>query len=85
MKVSVWTSLDQCGPMQLLVPKCIFIGEIASVPAVGEYVVLRDGFGAEHVTSVIHDLVSGEIEMQIANHDPDNDYGPCLFRKEEPK
>lgn len=85
MKATVWTSWNlSIKDHESRKPKCIFIGEIASVPRVGEYVVVKDGFGAETVTSVIHDFVTGEVEISVNAADPGNAYGPCLFDKKEP-
>lgn len=82
MKVYVWTKWDmrskEPGGRE---PKCIFIGEIACAPSIGEYVVCREGFGAEAVYNVIHDLQSGEVEITVNTDDHADSYGPCLFRE----
>lgn len=77
MKASVWTQ-----PFGHIRPKCIWIGEICAVPNVGDYVSLREGFGAEHVVSICHDFVTQEVEITINGHDPENSYGPCLWPRE---
>jgi hypothetical protein len=78
MKATVWTSLDgQAKDHDSGKPKCIFVGEISVVPRVDEFIVLRDGFGAEVVRSVTYDFVSGEVEISVRGIDPDNEYGPC--------
>ncbi len=79
MKATVWTSWDgEAKDHDSGKPKCIFAGEIPAVPRVDEYIVLRDGFGAEIVRSVTYDFVSGEVEISIRGIDRGNEYGPCL-------
>lgn len=78
MKATVWTSWDgQAADHDRGKPKCIFVGEITAVPRVDEYIVLREGFGAEIVQSVTYDFVSGEVEISVRGIDRDNEYGPC--------
>lgn len=78
MKATVWMSLDgQAADHDSWKPKCIFVGEIAAVPRVDEYIVLREGFGAEIVRSVTYDFVSGEVEISVRGIDRDNEYGTC--------
>lgn len=80
MKVTVWTSWDVKNPQHGGgKPKCIFVGEISAVPRVDDYIVLRDGFGAERVRDVVYDLVTGDVEIKIVSADPEDDYGPCLY------
>jgi len=81
MKVKVWTSWNVCvdkdGHGK---PKCIFDGEVQVAPTAGEYIVLRNGFGAETVESVVHDFVNGDVEIRVRTSDSENDYGGCLFK-----
>jgi hypothetical protein len=77
VKALVWTTRapgDVFGK-----PKCIFIGDVQSIPRVGEYVGLREGFGCEKVACVNHNFVDGEVEITVATSDPENNYGPCLY------
>lgn len=76
MKATVWTSWD-AGHVDGK-PKCIFVGEISVVPHVGDYITLREGFGAEIVRSVTYDFVRDEVEISIRGIDRDNEYGACL-------
>ena len=79
MKATVWTSWDgAAADHDSGKPKCIFSGEITAVPREGEFITLRDGFGAEVVRSVTYDFVSGEIEISVRGIDRGNEYGPCL-------
>lgn len=83
MKATVWTSWDgAAADHDSGKPKCVFSGEIAAVPRVDEYIVLREGFGAEVVRSVTYDFVSGEVEISVRGIDRDNEYGPCLHDAE---
>lgn len=79
MKATVWTSWNGSAvDYDSGKPKCVFSGEIVAVPRVDEYIVLREGFGAEIVRSVTYDFVSGEVEISVIGIDSDNEYGPCL-------
>lgn len=78
MKATVWTSWDgAAADHDSGQPKCIFVGEISVVPREGEFIVLRDGFGAEIVHSVTYDFVGGGVEISVRGVDRDNEYGPC--------
>ncbi len=70
MKVTVWTSGQA---------KCIFVGKIKSIPRVGDFMVVREGFGCVTVQRVTYDFVADEIEIKVDERDPDNEYGPCLL------
>lgn len=75
MKATVWTSWNpHAADHDEGKPKCIFNGDIALLPRVDEYVVVREGFAAERVVSVTHDLVTGEIEIAVYTSDPNNEY-----------
>lgn len=84
MKATVWTkwnvnvkpNLDGLDGK----PKCIFSGEIAFPPRIGESVVVREGFCCERVEDIYHDFVDGSVEIHIASSDSNNEYGPCLLR-----
>lgn len=79
MKATVWTSWNpHATEHEEGKPKCIFAGDVLSVPRVGDWVVVRDGFASENVRDVIHDFVRGEIEISVTGFDPGNEYGPCL-------
>lgn len=79
MKATVWTSWDaQAADHDSGKPKCIFAGDIFAVPRECEYIVVRDGFAAEIVRSVLYDFVRGEVEISVRGTDRDNEYGPCL-------
>jgi hypothetical protein len=80
MKAYVWTSRNcNAADYESGKPKCIFMGEISAAPRVDDYIVLREGFGAEIVRSVIYDFVTDEIEICITGMDVNNYYGPCLY------
>lgn len=80
IKATVWTSWDKLpNAYNSGKPKCIFIGEILAVPREGEYITVREGFGAEIVKSVIYDFVSGEVEISVIGIDKGNEYGQCLY------
>ena len=55
-----------------------FNGEILFPPREGDYIIVRDGFCAETVKSVLHDFVSGKIEISVTTCDENNEYGICL-------
>lgn len=79
MQATVWTSWNtKAETHDKGRPKCIFVGEIQTVPREGEYVVVREGFCAERVESVIHDFVHGTVEIKVSTPDRDNEYGECL-------
>ena len=79
IKATVWTSWDGSAiERKEGKPKCIFIGEIVAVPREGEYIMVREEFGAETVKSVIYDFVSGEVEISVIGIDKGNEYGQCL-------
>jgi hypothetical protein len=82
MKAKVWTSLNTASMnnMAKCRPKCIFDGEINEIPRVGEWVVVRDGFCAEMVTNVTHDLINGDVEISVRTVDSTGEYGACLER-----
>lgn len=80
MKATVWTSWDgKAADYDSGRPKCIFMGEIFAVPRVDESIVVRDGFGAETVRSVMYDFATGDIEIHVTGNDRENAYGPCLY------
>jgi len=74
MKATVWTSWNtRASDYKSGKPRCIFRGEIAFPPHAGDYIVVCDGYSAERVTSVIHDYVTGEVEIAVATP-CDSDY-----------
>jgi len=75
VKATVWT--QPFG--HEIKAKCIWIGYICAVPHVGDYLSLREDYGAERVISVLHDFVKQDVEITVQGHDPENSYGPCLF------
>lgn len=78
MKTIVWTKWDTKMMDDGGKPRCIFCGEVSSVPRVGEYIVVKEGFCAEMVQSVTHDFVRGEIEITVATCDRDREYGEVV-------
>ena len=84
MKATVWTKWNVDAPShELQKPKCIFNGEISAVPHKDDYIVVREGFAAVLVTSIIYDFVDNEVEIQTSCIDYDDEYGPCLLNKEQ--
>ena len=59
-------------------PKCIFKGDIQSIPHIGEYIVVREGFCCERVIDVYHDFANNSVEIHVDTKDSNNEYGPCL-------
>ena len=79
MKATVWTNWDaNATDYDSGKPKCIFVGEISAVPRVDDYIVVKDGFAAEIVRSVIYNLAADEVEISVRGIDRENGYGPCL-------
>ena len=65
MIVEVWTGYVG----GLVGPKRIWRGEMTAVPREGEYICVRDGYGAEVVMSVMYDVVNNEIELRVGPDD----------------
>ena len=82
IKTTVWTKWKDYEDYEDSRPKCIFIGEITYPPNVDDLIVVKDGFAATRITQVIHDFVTGELELRVDTSDTDNEYGPCLYKKE---
>lgn len=83
MRVTVWTKfrIDNTNPLNSK-SKCVFIGDVSIIPCVGSHVTFNDGC-MEKVIEVVHDLDNDEVEIKIDTFDENNDYGECLFRKNE--
>lgn len=79
MNITVWTRAHKQQP------KCIYIGESPVLPQVGSYLVCREGFGAERVTSVNINLPERTLEVTVANTDTAGAYGECLLETKESK
>lgn len=75
MKVTVWTRY--CSYVDSR--KCVFQGEYPFEINVGDNIVVREGFAAEKVISIIHDLPAQAMEVIIDNNDVGDDYGVCVY------
>lgn len=73
--VQVWIRKNIAAPGD----KCIFIGEVSSIPAQGSDVVVKDGFASKAVKLVTHDFSRGVVIINLAGDDYENEYGPCLM------
>lgn len=79
MKATVFTRWNtQMGSPEEGRPKCIFKGEIQSIPHIGESIVVREGFCCEKVIDVYHDFVANSVEIHVDTKDLNNEYGPSL-------
>lgn len=91
MKATVWTrwninkpssdiNYQTMAPQDSGKPKCIFIGNIKHLPHVGDGIIVRKGFAVTTITNIYYDLNENSVEIHVDTCDPNNEYGPCLFK-----
>jgi hypothetical protein len=55
-------------------PKAVWRGELAAIPGVGDMVVVRDGWAAEHVYSVFHEVHADRVIVVLDAVDEAGEY-----------
>lgn len=82
IKATVWTHWcfdEQKYGREGRKPKCIFNGEIASVPNKKDWIGVRKGFSLLPVDRVSHNFVNDSVEITVDFDDRDNEYGDSLL------
>ena len=55
-------------------PKCVWIGDMPTIPRVGEFLGILNDFGCETVRSIVYDLPSMSVEIIIDTDDKEGQY-----------